>query len=300
MAIVSGRLLRACRPVAQEDYSVSSRVNSGRGSSVSFIPGPGSASVKVMEGTGGKRKGGVVARVAVDVVSERETASRGVVDVGVLIFEVASMVRKMFGRVVEKRRSWASWKMSRKQAEMFIERGIINCRFFALFSVAGSLMGSILCFLEGCFFVLQSFLQYFGSARQSSASEGVVLKLLIEALDMFLVGTAMLLFGTGIYVLFVSPKEVKGKERLLISGSNFFGLFRLKKLPPWMDIESVAKAKLRIGRSVTMILQAGVLEKFKDVPLVTGFDLACFAGALLVSSACIFLLSRLSKDAVKR
>lgn len=43
-----------------------------------------------------------------------------------------------------------------------------------------------------------------------------------------------------------------------------------------------------------MILQVGVLEKLKDIPVVTGVDLACFAGAVLISSASIFLLSRLS------
>jgi hypothetical protein len=36
----------------------------------------------------------------------------------------------------------------KQNIQMFMERGIINCRFFALFAVAGSLLGSILCFVE--------------------------------------------------------------------------------------------------------------------------------------------------------
>jgi len=38
----------------------------------------------------------------------------------------------------------------------------------------------------------------------------------------------------------------------------------------------------------------GVLEKFKSVPLVTGLDMACFGGAVLASSAAVFLLSKLN------
>lgn len=54
------------------------------------------------------------------------------------------------------------------------------------------------------------------------------------------------------------------------------------------------QAKTKIGHAVVMILQVGVLEKFKSVPLVTGLDLACFAGAVFLSATCIFLLSKLS------
>ena len=45
--------------------------------------------------------------------------------------------------------------------------------------------------------------------------------------DMFLVGTAMLIFGMGLYVMFVGTKTMKEKGSGL-SGSNFFGLFYLK------------------------------------------------------------------------
>lgn len=63
-------------------------------------------------------------------------------------------------------------------------------------------------------------------------------------------------------------------------------------------METVAQAKSRIGHAVMMILQVGLLEKFKKIPMVTSLDLACFAGAVLVSSACIFILSKLSDGVV--
>lgn len=59
-------------------------------------------------------------------------------------------------------------------------------------------------------------------------------------------------------------------------------------------MKSIAQAKTKIGHALMMILQVGVMEKFKSIPLITGLDLACFAGALFISSASIFLLSRLT------
>ncbi|XP_058220927.1 uncharacterized protein LOC131331102 [Rhododendron vialii] len=176
--------------------------------------------------------------------------------------------------------------------QMFIERALIDCRFFALFAVAGSLLGSVLCFLEGFFLVIQSYVYYFNMLSQN-LDQGHVVQLLIEAIDMFLVGTALLVFGMGLHVMFVGTNHLQTKGPQL-PGSNLFGLFHLKTLPRWACMQSITQAKSKIGHAVVMILQVGVLEKFRSIPLVTGLDLACFAGAVFVSSACVFLLSRLS------
>ncbi|KAJ6679237.1 hypothetical protein OIU79_019071 [Salix purpurea] len=89
-----------------------------------------------------------------------------------------------------------------------IEKAIIDCRFFTLFAVAGSLLGSALCFVEGCFLILESYFQYFNTLSRVS-DQGHLVHLLIEAIDMFLVGTAMLIFGVGLYVMFVGSKNSK-------------------------------------------------------------------------------------------
>ncbi|KAM7517129.1 hypothetical protein LguiA_006712 [Lonicera macranthoides] len=165
---------------------------------------------------------------------------------------------------------------------------IIDCRFFTMLAVAGSMLGSVLCFLE-------SYLQYFRAFSQGS-DQGHVVHLLIEAVDMFLIGTAMLIFGMGLHMMFVGSRNLNGKGSPL-PPSNFFGLFYLRKLPSWVGIGSITEAKSKIGHALMMILQVGVLEKFKSIPMASGLDLACFAGAVFVSSACIFLLSKLSLTA---
>ncbi|XP_044510065.1 uncharacterized protein LOC123228672 isoform X1 [Mangifera indica] len=188
-------------------------------------------------------------------------------------------------RQILERRPW-------KSIQMLIERVIIDCRFFTLFAVAGSLLGSVLCFLEGSFLVLKSYFQFFNTLSPKN-DHGHMVHLIIEAIDLFLVGTAMLIFGVGLYAMFVGSKNITEKEQLL-SGSNLFGLFHMKRLPKWVEMESVWEAKSKLGHAVMIILQVGVLEKFNTITLVTSLDMVCFAGALLISSVCTFLLSRLS------
>ena len=177
--------------------------------------------------------------------------------------------------------------------QLFIEKGILDCRFFTLFAVAGTLIGSLLCFVEGCYLVVESYFHYFIALSQKS-DLGHVVQLLVEAIDMFLLGTAMLTFGMGLYVMFVgSRNNVKGDQR---SGQN---LSTFQTLPSIMGMKSVMQAKSRIGHALIMLLQVGVLEKFKNVPVVNGLDLACFAGAVFVSSICVFILSRIAITTTK-
>lgn len=166
-----------------------------------------------------------------------------------------------------------------KVVEAVIHQGIVRCQSFTLIGVAGSLLGSVPCFLEGCGIVLQSFSLQFRAMSQT-IDQAEIIKLLIEALDMFLIGTALLTFGMGMYGMFYGSQRIQ--EPIYE---------RLKK---GARIRSVTQAKSRFGHAVILLLQAGVLEKFKSVPLVTGLDMACFAGAVLASSAGVFLLSKLS------
>ncbi|KAL3340544.1 hypothetical protein AABB24_028935, partial [Solanum stoloniferum] len=173
--------------------------------------------------------------------------------------------------------------------QSFIEKGILDCRFFSLFAVAGTLIGSLLCFIEGCYLIIESYVHYFIAISHKS-DLGHVVQLLIEAIDMFLLGTAMLTFGMGLYVMFVGSRNINVKGDDQLSSKN---LYYFQTLPSLMGMKSVMQAKSRIGHALIMLLQVGVLEKFKNIPVVNGLDLACFAAAVFVSSICVFILSRI-------
>ncbi|XP_059281557.1 uncharacterized protein LOC132035301 [Lycium ferocissimum] len=216
------------------------------------------------------------------LVSEPMTQNWNISDVSLVADNVSDLVlhnlKKFLKRMPQKLH----------HLQLFIEKGILDCRFFTLFAVAGTLIGSLLCFVEGCYLIVESYVHYF-IALSHKSDLGHVVQLLIEALDMFLLGTAMLTFGMGLYVMFVGSRN-KGP------GQN---MFNFQTLPSLMGMKSVMQAKSRIGHALIMLLQVGVLEKFKNIPVVNGLDLACFAGAVFVSSICVFILSRLAVTTTK-
>ncbi|KAI5074646.1 hypothetical protein GOP47_0010607 [Adiantum capillus-veneris] len=201
---------------------------------------------------------------------------------------------------------WPAWTSVRPPAsycpqnltylvEAFIEKVIFNCRFFTLLAVIGSLSGSMLCFFQGWRFVTESFLEYIHAILHGIDSGHVVI-LLVEAMDVFLVATVLLIFGMGIYELLVNTIGLqKGDDNLPshYTGSNFFGLFRLEKRPLWLEIRSLHELKTKVGHVIVMILLVGMFEKSKMVPIDTGFDLLCFSASIFTSAGCLFLLSKL-------
>jgi len=186
-----------------------------------------------------------------------------------------------------------------ERVEEFIEKAIFNCRFLTLMAVAGSLAGSMLCFLKGCAFVFDSFKEYFQSYIYHHGS-GKVILLLVEAVDVYLMGTVMLIFGMGLYELFVNSLEIPDRNstqqtsRATVCGSNLFGLFRLQERPKWLEIQSLDELKTKLGHVIVMVLLVGMFEKSKKVPIHSGVDLLCFSGSVLLSSGSLFLLSKLN------
>ncbi|OAE27948.1 hypothetical protein AXG93_3309s1450 [Marchantia polymorpha subsp. ruderalis] len=187
-----------------------------------------------------------------------------------------------------------------ERIEGAIERAIFDCRFLTLFGVVGSLLGSMLCFLQGSMFVLHSFKEFVRAYLHNIRSSQVILYL-VEAVDVYLMGTVMLIFGMGLYELFVSSLEVPGStgengapaRGKGLRGSNLFGLFTLQERPKWLEIRSLDELKTKLGHVIVMILLVGMFEKSKRVPIHSGVDLLCFAGSILLASSCLYLLSML-------
>nr|KYP72428.1 hypothetical protein KK1_005016 [Cajanus cajan] len=229
--------------------------------------------------TKGERKP-VVAVKATMAITEHITTSQPVIQQG--LSDLAALIATIRNAFLLLLRAVVKRKLRNLTPQILIERAL-----------AGSLLGSVLCFVEGCLLVMESYVHYFHMLSER-LDQGHLVHLLIEAIDAFLIGTAFFIFGVGMYVMFVGSSTSTSKEtEPHLCGSNLLGLFYMKSTPRWVGMQSIAEAKSKIGHAVMMILQVGLLEKFKDIPLVTGLDLACFAAAVLTSSACIFVLSRL-------
>eukprot|EP00262_Sarcandra_glabra_P015370 TRINITY_DN4735_c0_g1_i1.p1 TRINITY_DN4735_c0_g1~~TRINITY_DN4735_c0_g1_i1.p1 ORF type:complete len:273 (+),score=34.88 TRINITY_DN4735_c0_g1_i1:219-1037(+) len=175
-----------------------------------------------------------------------------------------------------------------------IEKVIYHFRFLTLLGVFGSLVGSFLCFIKGCTYVMSSFMEY-------SMSGGKVILLLVEAIDVYLLGTVMMIFGMGLYELFVSTLDIaKSYQSFTMETSAYrsslFGLFMLMERPKWLEIKSINELKTKLGHVIVMILLVGMYEKSIKVVIYSPIDLLCFSASILLSSGCLYLLSKLKSS----
>ncbi|CAH8276061.1 unnamed protein product [Arabidopsis lyrata] len=170
-----------------------------------------------------------------------------------------------------------------------IEKVIYSCRFMTFLGTLGSLLGSVLCFIKGCMYVVDSFLQY-------SVNRGKVIFLLVEAIDIYLLGTVMLVFGLGLYELFISNLDTsESRSHDIVSNrSSLFGMFTLKERPQWLEVKSVSQLKTKLGHVIVMLLLIGLFDKSKKIVITSVTDLLCISVSIFFSSACLFLLSRLN------
>lgn len=121
---------------------------------------------------------------------------------------------------------------------------------------------------------------------------------LVEAIDIYLAGTVMLIFGMGLYGLFisnVSPDVPPSGDRAL-KGSSLFGMFALKERPKWMKIDSLDELKTKVGHVIVMILIVKMFERSKMVTIATGMDLLSYSVCIFLSSASLYILHNLHKS----
>ncbi|KAL3537496.1 hypothetical protein ACH5RR_000862 [Cinchona calisaya] len=183
-----------------------------------------------------------------------------------------------------------------RSTESTIERVIFDFRFLALLAVGGSLAGSILCFLNGCVYIFEAYKVYWTSCVKGIHTGNMVLRL-VEAIDVYLAGTVMLIFGMGLYGLFISnvdPNVSPSFDRA-IKGSSLFGMFALKERPKWMKISSLDELKTKVGHVIVMILLVKMFERSKMVTIATGLDLLCYSISIFLSSASLYILHNLHK-----
>ncbi|PSS09972.1 Golgi apparatus membrane protein [Actinidia chinensis var. chinensis] len=184
-----------------------------------------------------------------------------------------------------------------QSTESSIERMIFDFRFLALLAVGGSLAGSLLCFLNGCVYIVDAYKVYWTCCIKGVHSGQMVLRL-VEAIDVYLAGTVMLIFGMGLYGLFITnvPPDVPPSDDRALKGSSLFGMFALKERPKWMKISSLDELKTKVGHVIVMILLVKMFERSKMVTIATGMDLLSYSVCIFLSSASLYILHNLRKS----
>ncbi|XP_021666322.2 uncharacterized protein LOC110654593 isoform X2 [Hevea brasiliensis] len=150
---------------------------------------------------------------------------------------------------------------------------------------------------RGCVYIFDAYKVYWTSCVKGIHSGQMVLRL-VEAIDVYLAGTVMLIFGMGLYGLFISnvPPDVPSHVDRALKGSSLFGMFALKERPKWMKISSLDELKTKVGHVIVMILLVKMFERSKMVTIATGMDLLSYSVCIFLSSASLYILHNLHKS----
>ncbi|XP_055817900.1 uncharacterized protein LOC129886997 [Solanum dulcamara] len=184
-----------------------------------------------------------------------------------------------------------------QNTESTVERAIFDFRFLAFLAIGGSLAGSLLCFLNGCIYIFDAYKVYWSSCVKGIHTGQMVLRL-VEAIDVYLAGTVMFIFGMGLYGLFITDVSADGNPTAdrALKQSSLFGMFALKERPKWMKISSLDELKTKVGHVIVMILLVKMFERSKMVPIATGTDLLSYSVCIFLSSASLYILHTLHKS----
>eukprot|EP00898_Chlorokybus_atmophyticus_P000943 jgi/Chlat1/184/Chrsp1S08792 len=162
--------------------------------------------------------------------------------------------------------------------EEWFETALFSCRFFVLAAVLGSVAVSAMMFLKGSYEVWKSMTMFIrGNAHELTFK-------CIEAIDNYLTGTVLLIFGMGTYELFISKIDPAAK---LNSSSN--SRFSLDTKPRWLRIESLDDLKLKLGQVIVMIMLVNFFQQSKKMVLTEPLHLIFASGSTLLSSAAFSL-----------
>ena len=91
------------------------------------------------------------------------------------------------------------------------EKGIWSTRFIVLIAVILSILSATVLFVLGGWDIVQAIVFYNPIFNESVSSNNDLLFKIISSIDLFLIGIVLLIFGFGVYELFISeidfPKQ---------------------------------------------------------------------------------------------
>ena len=158
------------------------------------------------------------------------------------------------------------------------EKALWNTRFIVILAVILSVISSITLFVLGSWDIIQATIFYNPLFNDSINNNNDLLYKIISSIDLFLIGIVLLIFGFGVYELFISEIDfAKGK----------FSESTLK-------INNLDQLKNKIIKVIIIVLIVKFFEKVLKLShnFTTPLDILFFAVAIL--SICIgyYLINR--------
>jgi uncharacterized membrane protein YqhA len=161
--------------------------------------------------------------------------------------------------------------------ENLIELVLWKSRWMVLLAVVGSVLAALMLMLLGAADIAMVLKSGLGTVWHGGGSEDfqeTSVTTIIRAVDAFLIGTVMLIFGLGLYELFICKIHAADSERSL----NV------------LVVHSLDQLKEKIGKVIIMVLIVTFFKHALDMVYGTIMDLVWLSVGILLCSTALFLL----------
>lgn len=159
------------------------------------------------------------------------------------------------------------------------EKWLFGLRYLSILAVIGSAISAVVLFIQGIVLVYWGLKEYFRNIFRSNLTaheqtelyEGLF-KEIVSSVDVFLFALVLVIFGVGVYELFVSKIDPVERE--------------VDNRPSWLRINSVDDLKSSLGKVILMVLVVSFFKRvvqFEPDGAISYFWLA--AGIFLIAAA---------------
>ena len=118
-------------------------------------------------------------------------------------------------------------------------------RYFAFIAVIGAILSSFILFIQGFGLIVKGLVGFF---RDPYAKYELLFEQLVSSVDVFLFALVLIIFGVGVYELFIANVDPEDKPANM--------------RPTWLKISSVDDLKSSLGKVILMVL---IVSFFKHV-----------------------------------
>ena len=155
-----------------------------------------------------------------------------------------------------------------------IEAVFVHFRKVSLIAVISSVLGSLLMFVIGAVKVARAYDAYFLLAIEPGLDVGnqasLAIAYLVQAIDSFLIALILMIFGYGVFVLFVADEQAKARAASV-----------------GFTISSVSALKRILADMIVVILMVKFLESALTNTGDYGWEALVLPGAILLLAAAV-------------
>ena len=169
--------------------------------------------------------------------------------------------------------------------EKVFEGGLWGSRYVVVLAVVCSAISASSLFFIGSWEIFHSIKEHFFSDNDLNAIDHKdILRHMIGAIDLYLIGVVLLIFSFGIYELFISKIDINKKNTDVTI----------------LEVENIDELKQKIIKVIIMVLIVSFFERILTMEYSTPLEMMYFAISIFSLSFGVFILNKNTNDGTFR